>query len=283
MLESKQQWTSEVAPGGASGRANARRPQRLLQNGASRRQPAESSSVQTDLVPLEDALLYLAVAEKRLLGVLHENESLRIDNAHLMESLDDASRRAVAAQRIAQHDGLTGLPNRLLLIRRLQLAIKNASRRHCQLALLFIDLDGFKAVNDRLGHAVADKLLTAVAARIAACVRRRDLACRYGGDEFVALLSNLEDATIAVRIAEAIRDHIGRLYSIDDCEINITASIGLAVYPADGESYDALLNRADAAMYHDKAIRRARSSLCETPDSANKSHWKRPNEIADAD
>src|SRR5688572_5756186 len=207
---------------------------------------------------LDDALMRLATAEKRLICVLRENESLKSNSAYLTKALDETSRRAVAAQRVAHFDGLTGLPNRLLLIKRLQLAIRNASRRHRQLALLFIDLDGFKLVNDRYGHAVADRLLSAVGARIATGIRAGDIACRYGGDEFIALLSNLDDAAIAGSVAEKIRQHIGESYLIDGMKIHVTASIGLAIYPADGEHYDALLNRADAAMYRDKADQRSR-------------------------
>lgn len=231
--------------------------------GQSRPQSAEPASVRSVPGWLADALLALAVAERRLFSVLHENESLRISNDKLMHALDDASRRAVAAQRVAHHDRLTGLPNRLLLIKRLQLAIKNAAERHRQLALLFIDLDGFKAVNDELGHTMADRLLSSVAARIAACVRTDDIACRYGGDEFVVLLTNLDDAAIAIRVAEQIREHIGQCYSIDGKEVHVTASIGLAGYPADGERYEALLNHADASMYCDKAGRRAHAAPSE--------------------
>ena len=200
-------------------------------------------------------MIRLANAEKRIIGVLRENENLKSNSEYLMKALDATSRRAVAAQRVAHHDGLTGLPNRLLLIKRLQLAIRKASSRHRQLALLFIDLDGFKIVNDRYGHVIADRLLSAVGARIATSVRAEDLACRYGGDEFIALLSDVDDAEVASIVAEKIRKHIGESYSIDGMEIHITASIGLALYPADGQQYDALLNRADAAMYVDKASR----------------------------
>ncbi|MGH8129893.1 MAG: GGDEF domain-containing protein, partial [Steroidobacteraceae bacterium] len=113
------------------------------------------------------------------------------------------------------------------------------------------------------GHTVADRLVSAFGARMAAGVRGEDIACRYGGDEFIALLTNLDDAAIAGKFAEKIRKHIGESYSFDGTEIHISASIGLAVYPADGEHYDSLLNRADAAMYRDKAARRSKSTLCE--------------------
>ena len=212
---------------------------------------------------LDDALHALALAEKRLFGVQRENNGLRKNNEHLMKALDDASRRAVAAVRVAQHDGLTGLPNRLLLIRRLQLAIWHAADRQGELALLFIDLDGFKSVNDRYGHRVADRLLSAAGARIAAGIRAQDLACRYGGDEYVVLLSSLNGAATAGKIAEKIRRDIGRCYSIDGLKIEIGASIGLAVYPRDGVRHDTLLQHADAAMFRDKAARRADGGLCE--------------------
>jgi diguanylate cyclase len=258
-LEQKQ--TNNIALGETNGHAGASQFQHVQRYGRSCRQPSGPTSPQYAPDSFDDALVDLAIVEKILFGVLRENKSLRTNNEHLMQALDDASRRAVAAQRVAHHDGLTGLPNRLLLIKRLQLAIKNASQRHHQLALLFIDLDGFKIVNDRFGHRTADRLLSAVAARIAASVRGDDIACRYGGDEFVALLSNLDDAAIAISIAEKIRRHIGEGYLIDGNEINIGASIGLAVHPADGLRYDALLSCADAAMYRDKATRRAQAFI----------------------
>ncbi len=227
------------------------------------RKPADTSGHGRTSWLLDDALHALALAEKRWFGVQRENFGLRKNNEHLMEALHGASRRAVAAVRVSQHDGLTGLPNRLLLIKRLQLAIWHAAERQGQLALVFIDLDGFKTVNDRHGHRVADRVLSAVGARIAAGIRAEDLACRYGGDEFIALLSNLNNGIVADRIAEKVRSDIGRCYSIDGVEIKIGASVGLAMYPQDGECHDALLQHADAAMIRDKAARRATSSLCE--------------------
>ncbi len=238
-----------------------------IQHGAgcesSRHQAVGSGNSPHESFSLEDALHALTLAEKRLFGIQRENNGLRKDNEYLMEALDGASRRAVAAVRVAQHDRLTGLPNRLLLIKRLQQAIGHAAERHRHLALVFIDLDGFKAVNDRYGHQVADRLLSAVGARIAGGVRAEDIACRYGGDEFVALLSNLNDAAIAGRVAEKIRQDIGQRYSIDGKEIHVGASVGFAVYPDDGEHCDVLLQHADTAMFRDKAARRRSSSLCE--------------------
>jgi diguanylate cyclase (GGDEF)-like protein len=207
---------------------------------------------------LVDAIRALGAAESRLAVALQSQKRLRAENARLMRSLESASRRAATAQRLARHDGLTGLPNRLFLIERLQGAIAAAGQRRHRLALLFIDFDGFKAVNDALGHAVADRLLAAVASRIAACVRTDDIACRYGGDEFVALLTNLSDTSVATSVSEKIRRHIAESYTIAGHEIRITASIGLAVYPDEGDRWGALLSHADAAMYREKAARSSR-------------------------
>jgi diguanylate cyclase (GGDEF)-like protein len=205
-----------------------------------------------------EALRVLGDAETRLHAALQGQQRLRSENARLLRSLEAASRRVATAQRMARQDSLTGLPNRLFLIERLQNAIATAGQRHHRLALLFIDLDGFKAVNDAFGHAVADRLLAAVASRIAASVRSDDIACRYGGDEFVALLTNFGDPSVAIAVSQKIREHIAESYRIDGHEIRITASIGLAVYPDEGDRWGALLSHADAAMYRDKATRPGR-------------------------
>lgn len=188
--------------------------------------------------------------------VRRENEVLKRENQKLMRKLVSVSRRAMAANRMAHHDVLTGLPNRLLLIKRLQRAIAEAFQQRLLLALLFIDLDHFKEINDRFGHRVGDRLLSVVAARIAASVRADDVACRYGGDEFVVLLANLDDPAIAVSVSQKIAEQIGRRYWIDGHEVQVSASIGLAMYPADGTGYDVLLSHADAAMYRNKLERR---------------------------
>jgi diguanylate cyclase (GGDEF)-like protein len=185
-----------------------------------------------------------------------ENGILKQKNEQLIRRLSNVSRRALAADRLAHQDRLTGLPNRLVLIKRLQGALATARRHRSSLSLLFVDLDGFKLVNDRFGHRTGDLLLTVVGARIAACVRFDDIACRYGGDEFVVLLGNDANPSVAAHTARNIRESIGRHYAIEGQRLNITASIGIATYPDDGLRYDVLLGRADDAMYRDKAARK---------------------------
>ncbi len=172
--------------------------------------------------------------EARLGAALRAQQQLQAENRRLGQSLEAAVRRAEAARRIALYDVPTGLPNRHCLMERLASTVASAEGRHGRMALLFIDLDGFKAINDRLGHAVGDRLLAAVASRIAACVRTDDIACRYGGDEFVALLSNLGDESVAFGIAQKVRDRIAGDFAISGHRIRITASIGLAIHPQQG-------------------------------------------------
>lgn len=198
--------------------------------------------------------------ELQLRQLGRENELLKLGNAQLARSLAEANVRHGEAQRQAHHDGLTGLPNRVLLMQRLQDGIADCFARQSQMALMFIDLDGFKVVNDRYGHSTGDKLLTVVATRIAACVRADDIACRYGGDEFVVMLNDIGGATVAAGVADQIRNRIDGRYWIEGQEIQISASIGLALYPADGEQWDALLSCADALMYRNKLERRDRAA-----------------------
>jgi diguanylate cyclase (GGDEF)-like protein len=201
---------------------------------------------------LRGMLLTLKLVKQQLHEAQDENKDLKARNERLATALAEASVRGTEAHRQARHDILTGLPNRLQFTERLQREIAQAVEQQKQLALLFIDLDGFKVVNDQFGHATGDKLLTAAAARITACIRAEDIACRYGGDEFVVLLSNIDDIQAASKIAKTIRDHICQRYSIDGNEFRIAASIGLAAYPRDGERCDVLLRCADASMYRSK-------------------------------
>ena len=152
----------------------------------------------------------------------------------------------------AQHDFLTGLPNRMLLKDRLGQAISLARRQRCHAAVLFLDLDGFKHINDSLGHMVGDKLLQSVANRLLVCVRSPDSVIRHGGDEFIVVIQELkhpEDAVITVaRLLKTVAD----VHSIDQHDISVTTSVGVSVYPGDGQDPETLVRNADTAMYHAK-------------------------------
>jgi diguanylate cyclase (GGDEF)-like protein/PAS domain S-box-containing protein len=157
---------------------------------------------------------------------------------------------------IAQHDTLTDLPNRALLNDRLQQAIALAQRHDTALALLYLDLDRFKQINDSLGHLVGDRLLQSVALRLTECVRATDTVSRLGGDEFVILLSEVAYEQDAAVSAEKLLHSIRMPYVLDDHELHVTASIGIVVYPSDGTAVEALMQNADSAMYEAKNLGR---------------------------
>jgi diguanylate cyclase (GGDEF)-like protein len=153
----------------------------------------------------------------------------------------------------AQHDALTGLPNRMLLADRIKSAIAIAPRHEGKPGVLFLDLDGFKHVNDSLGHPIGDKLLQSVAGRLANCVRASDTVSRLGGDEFVVLLTEIaqpEDAAIAAR---RMLEAVGAPHQIDAHELHISTSIGVSLFPLDGADAETLIKNADTAMYQAKA------------------------------
>jgi diguanylate cyclase (GGDEF)-like protein/PAS domain S-box-containing protein len=158
--------------------------------------------------------------------------------------------------RLAQHDPLTGLPNRLLLLDRLERAIATAHRHHGALAVLFVDVDRFKRINDTLGHATGDRVLQSIAARMVACVRNSDTVSRQGGDEFVVLLSEVACAEDAAFGADKLLAAIAMPHPIDGRNLHVTASVGIAVYPADGANAEALVTKADHALLSAKAAGR---------------------------
>jgi diguanylate cyclase (GGDEF)-like protein len=177
------------------------------------------------------------------------NDMQRTIVANIRE-LDDSR---LALRHLAQHDGLTGLPNRALFEDRLRQAMAQARRSEGAIAVLFVDLDGFKAVNDTFGHHTGDLLLTAVAQRIAGCVRDADTAGRIGGDEFVILLSVIELERDALAVAEKVRAALAMPFELERSTQRISASIGVALFPQHGDSEHALALSADAAMYRAKA------------------------------
>jgi diguanylate cyclase (GGDEF)-like protein/PAS domain S-box-containing protein len=167
---------------------------------------------------------------------------------------DVSATRALSSKlrHLAQHDSLTDLPNRTLFSARLTEAIVAAHRYQRKLAVLFLDIDRFKHINDSLGHAIADRVLQSVASRLQACVRASDTVCRQGGDEFVILLSEVVRAQDAVISAEKILQAVRTLHFIDQHDLHLTASIGIATYPDDGTEAETLMKSADFAMYHAK-------------------------------
>lgn len=186
----------------------------------------------------------------------HEVQSLII-------IMSDITERKVIEERIhrlAYYDPLTGLPNRSQLHERLNVMLEEGRRENQSVALLFIDLDRFKPINDSMGHPAGDQVLKEVANRLQNCVKKHDLVCRMGGDEFTvalgAQLSNDSAADTAVKVAERILHALNRPYLLDQREVFLSGSIGIAIYPHDGNSVIELLKNADMAMYHAKDLGR---------------------------
>ena len=206
----------------------------------------------------------LAVTERRCAAALRQLDRMRRRDSLREQQTVLLTDAVLKARRFAYHDELTGLPNRRLLLDRFNLAAALAARHHQHVALLFLDLDSFKHVNDTFGHTTGDKLLQEVAARLVACVRASDTVCRYGGDEFVVLLSEIAGTDGAVVVAENIRVHVAAPYLIDGAEIAMTASLGMAVYPGDARAFDDLLRLSDLAMYRSKTGRPAARNLLDS-------------------
>lgn len=166
----------------------------------------------------------------------------------------DISERKKAEERIkymAYHDLLTSLPNRYQYVDKLEKAIQHAEEHHEHLAVMFLDLDGFKTINDTLGHAVGDELLKAVGQRLVRTLRKQDVAARFGGDEFALLLPGM-DTKEALDCASMILSELGRKFVLGELEIYVSPSIGISIFPQDGQTSDTLIKHADAAMYHAK-------------------------------
>ncbi|MFL6248831.1 MAG: EAL domain-containing protein [Thermoanaerobaculia bacterium] len=177
----------------------------------------------------------------------------------------DISERRRAEEQIeyqAYHDALTGLPNRLLFRDRLTIALAHAKRQQTPLAVMFLDLDRFKLVNDTLGHSIGDDLLRVVAARLRSVLREGDTIARMGGDEFTVLLGDLKSPDDAAKTAQKLLDTVAHPVTVEGHELYITTSIGIALYPNDGDNAEALLKNADTAMYRAKDAGRSSYRLC---------------------
>jgi diguanylate cyclase (GGDEF)-like protein/PAS domain S-box-containing protein len=185
-------------------------------------------------------------------SLVHDEEG---EPLYFVSQIQDISERKVLEERLqhrAFHDPLTDLPNRQLFMDRLGQALRRTGRRHKRVAVLFMDLDGFKGVNDSLGHEVGDLLLTVVAQRLRHCLRPEDTLARFGGDEFVVLIEALDDPAQAVQVAERITEEIRRPFILEGRDQYVNASIGISLGDARTHDPDDLLREADTAMYRAK-------------------------------
>jgi diguanylate cyclase (GGDEF)-like protein len=203
-----------------------------------------------------------------------------IERHRMVRELRDAQQRQ---HHLANHDTLTGLRNRSALMDALLSSLADARRNESELAVLFLDLDGFKPVNDNLGHAVGDELLVDVAGRLRRIVRKSDHCARIGGDEFVVVLRNLASQEAATEVAEQIRAEIERSYHVADHELWISASIGVALFPRDGSSAEILIRHADTAMYEAKDSGRNSVSIFRPEmNAANEERFDLVNSLREA-
>jgi diguanylate cyclase (GGDEF)-like protein len=204
---------------------------------------------------LRDAL---AASQRRLDAAVARIERLLANDRLHADKVAALARAAEKAQQLAYRDELTGLPNRRLLKERFDQAVALAARNRQKVALLFLDIDGFKGINDRFGHAAGDSLLQQVAARLTECIRSSDTACRYGGDEFVILLPTIENEHSVTVTAHKIRSILAAHYTVAGTEVEVHASIGTAVYPVHGRAYLELIEASDREMYQNKPAHSSR-------------------------
>ncbi len=222
--------------------ASAREDAAYLREGAVTSREQRIRAVEAGQVASSDDLLMLREANSNL--VMATMQALR-----LTEQVESAK---VELDHLAHHDALTNLPNRMLMQDRLSQAIEVARRQCRQLAVMFLDLDRFKLVNDSLGHAVGDQLLQSVAKRLVACGRHSDTVSRHGGDEFLLLLPYIEHAEDAALSAQKMLTALAAPHHIEGHDIHMSVSIGISIYPGDGQDAQTLIKCADIAMYYAK-------------------------------
>jgi len=173
---------------------------------------------------------------------------------------------------MALHDALTGLPNRRLLMDRLSLAIAHARRNKSAMAVMYLDLDGFKQINDTLGHDAGDSLLSMVAARMVAAVRQEDTVARLGGDEFVIVLWELLHADGVAKLVSKVIQAVSQPYNIQDRCVSVTVSVGVGIYPLHGEDVETLMKSADLALYEAKRTGKNDYRIAVRPDQYVMAH-----------
>ncbi|WP_301547056.1 MULTISPECIES: bifunctional diguanylate cyclase/phosphodiesterase [unclassified Duganella] len=201
-------------------------------------------------------VLLTAIGPRRLCVAIRDISARKQDQLvlylALLADIADRRRSDEHTRHLAEHDFLTDLPNRVLLLDRLSLALAAARRKRGRLAILFLDLDRFKNINDALGHHVGDQLLREVAARLVRCVRSVDTVSRQGGDEFVIMLAEIGAIDQVAHVAETVLNAIGQEFVLEPHRLHVSTSIGISIYPDDGADIDTLIRNADLAMYHAK-------------------------------
>ncbi len=220
----------------------------LHENTIQTREQAVTTREQKIRVP--DEIQTVLNERMKLLQQTNANLVIATIEAHKMAEQVKMAKDQLA--HLAHHDALTGLPNRILLQDRLSLAIELARRKGWQLALMFMDLDRFKNINDSLGHIVGDHLLQSVALRLSGCMRQSDTISRQGGDEFVMLLPFIKNAEEATLCAQKMLAALEPPHRIDGHDLHISVSIGISIFPKDGQDAETLMKNADTAMYHAK-------------------------------
>ena len=213
-------------------------------------------------IAIEDSAAPIHDRENRVTGgviVFHDVSAARSISSHMSH--------------LAQHDVLTDLPNRMLLTDRVAQTISLARRNRSSLAVLFLDLDNFKSINDTLGHSIGDRLLQSVATRLSACLRLSDTVGRLGGDEFVVLLSEVKHPADAAISARKILAALVRPHRVGEHNLSVTASIGLSTYPADGQDAETLIKNADSAMYRAKRNGRNNYRFFDSAQDAPADNW----------
>lgn len=203
------------------------------------------------------------------IGVVRDNQGAITNYIALFADITERRASFDRIQHLAHYDALTHLPNRTLLNDHIDLAIAGAKRNQDKFAIVFLDLDRFKSVNDTMGHHVGDTLLQAVAERLQKCVREADTVARLGGDEFVILLNNINDEDDAAFVAQKVINVIEKPFVLGEHEANIGTSIGISIYPMDGSDKFTLLKCADAAMYHAKGTGRNNFQFCRQSQTKN--------------
>ena len=222
----------------------------LTQNEGVERKVAKAA----DDLKLVNAKLAKELAER--IVIESELAETKTDLAEVRDDLSKSQVKEEEAQQIALQDALTGLPNRLSFEQRLDHGLIQAKRHGWGLAVLFIDIDKFKSINDSYGHDLGDQVLLMVANRLKSFVRDEDMVSRWGGDEFVCLLLEVKQDAGVTRLAEKMINRIAEACEFNGTTLSIRASIGIAIYPADGDTSDILFKNADTAMYKAKGTKK---------------------------